>query len=147
MALPVTKQKPLGIPIPGQKSYAAAARPRFPTKPHSLMHGEAVTESSGKPTTPATHLTARTNGGYFLDISKIPNTTVQQHLQALDQQYKASNFIGIKFLGKANQRYMEIYPNTDIFQRFLAEGVMYASENSKTQLLLCKAVDGDGKLI
>lgn len=158
MAFPNKKQKPTGTPVPGQKSYAAAVRPRITTTSHSLMHGEVGTERNGTPTESATPSTkrklktriwrnARTNDGYFLDISKIAHTTEQQHLQTLDQQYKASNFLGIKFLGKNTQRYIEVYPTKDIVDRFIAEGVMYESENSKIQLFPCKAVDGEGKLI
>ncbi|GAN11671.1 hypothetical protein MAM1_0799c11252 [Mucor ambiguus] len=118
------------------------------------MHGEVVTTRTGTPTEPATALTnreiktriwrnARTIDGYFLDISKTAGTTEQQHLKILDQQYKASNF-----LGKSAQRFIEVYPTTDIVDRFLAECVLYESENFKTQLFPYKtAVDEEGELI
>lgn len=122
------------------------------------MHGEVVPVRNGTPTNPTTPSTnrkiktriwrnARTSDGYFLDISKVATMTEQQHLKIIDQQYKASNFLGIKFLGKNAQRYIEVYPNKDIVERFLTEGVIYETENSKIQLFPCKAVDGEGKLI
>ncbi|GAN11248.1 hypothetical protein MAM1_0515d10807 [Mucor ambiguus] len=122
------------------------------------MHGEVVVDSTGTPTastTPSTNSkiktriwrNARTENGYFLDVSKIPNKTEQQHLQTLHQQYKASNFFGIKFLGKNAQRYIEVYPSDDILDRFVTEGVLYDFKQSKIQLFPCKAVDGEGKLI
>ncbi|KAK4518210.1 2-oxoisovalerate dehydrogenase subunit alpha, mitochondrial [Mucor velutinosus] len=158
MALSSKKQKKTGTPVPGQKSYAAAVRPRITTTPHSLMHGEVVPVRNGTPTNPTTPSTnrkiktriwrnARTSVGYFLDISKVATMTEQQHLKIIDQQYKASNFPGIKFLGRNAQRYIEVYPNKDIVERFLTEGVIYETENSKIQLFPCKAVDGEGKLI
>ncbi|KAL9538421.1 hypothetical protein MBANPS3_010943 [Mucor bainieri] len=84
---------------------------------------------------------ARNRNGYFLDISKIANTTDRQHMQILDQQYKASNFLGLQVLDKDKQRYLEVYPTKDIADRFLAEGVLYESKAHKIQLLPCKAVD------
>ncbi|KAK4511165.1 uncharacterized protein ATC70_012378 [Mucor velutinosus] len=122
------------------------------------MHGEVVPASNGTPTASTTTSTngkiktriwrnARTDNGYFLDISKIPNKTEQQHLQTIDQQYKASNFFGIKFLGKNAQRYIEVYPNNEIVDRFVTEGILYESEQSKIRLFPCKAIDGEGKLI
>ncbi|CEP09626.1 hypothetical protein [Parasitella parasitica] len=142
MALFSKKQKPTGTLVPGQKGYAAAAKTRITTTSQSLMHGEATIDSTGTPTASTTHSpngkiktriwrNARTDNGYFLDISKIANTTEQQHLQILNKQYPASNFYGIKFLGKHAQRYIEVYPNPDIVDRFLAEGVLYEFENSK----------------
>ena len=85
MALAVTKPKPPGIiPVHGQKSYAAAARPHFTTTSQSLILGEVVTNSIGKPTTTRIWRNARIEDSYFLDISKIANVTAQQHLQLLD---------------------------------------------------------------
>lgn len=118
MALPSKKQKPTGTLVPG---YATAAKSCITTTSHSLMHGEVVPERTGTPTAPPTSSTngkietriwrnARTDNGYFLDISKIASKSEQQHLQILDQQYKASNFLGIKFLGNTTQRYIEVYP-------------------------------------
>ena len=158
MALPSKKQKPPGTPVPGQKGYAAAVKSRITTTSHSLMHGEVVPERTGTPTASTTTSinnkiktqiwrNARTDNGYFLDISKIANKSEQQHLQILNEQYKASNFLGIKFLGKNTQRYLEVYPNNDIVDRFTTEGVLYEFEQSKIQLFPCKAVDGEGKLI
>ncbi|KAK4517427.1 uncharacterized protein ATC70_000762 [Mucor velutinosus] len=122
------------------------------------MHGEVVPASNGTPTASTTTSTnskiktricrnARTDNGYLLDISKIPNKTEQQHLQTIDQQYKASNFFGIKFLGKNVQRYIEVYPNNEIVDRFVTEGILYESEQSKIRLFPCKAIGGEGKLI
>lgn len=123
------------------------------------MHGEVVTERTSTPTESVTSPTTRkiktqiwqnalTNDGYFLDIFKIVNTTEQQLLQILDQQYKASNFLGIKFLGKNTQRYIKVYPTKDIVdRRFFIEGVIYESKSSKIQLFPCKATDREGKLI
>ncbi|KAK4521700.1 uncharacterized protein ATC70_004234 [Mucor velutinosus] len=158
MTLSSKKQKPPGTPVPGQKGYAAAVKPRITTTSHSLIHGEVVPEHTGTPTASTTPPTndkiktriwrdVRTDNGYFLDISKITNKSDQQHLQILNDQYQASNFLGIKFLGKATQRYIEVYPTNDIVDRFLTEGVLYESENPKIQLFPCKAVDGEGKLI
>ncbi|KAG1131943.1 hypothetical protein G6F37_013459 [Rhizopus arrhizus] len=44
---------------------------------------------------------ARVSNGFFLNISKIPNVTEQQHREYLADQYgSARNFNGIKFFGK-----------------------------------------------
>ncbi|KAG2209884.1 hypothetical protein INT46_005165 [Mucor plumbeus] len=103
------------------------------------MHGDAENTSLGMSTT-NTQLRsfknsiwshARTANGYFLDIAKIPNMTDQQHLIILDKQYKANNFNGVKFFGRNNQRYIEIYPNEAIAQLFMKKGVLYDSGNSK----------------
>ena len=158
MALPSKKQKPPGTNVPG-RSYADAAYNRLATTSHSLMHGDAENTSIGMSTAnPSTNPQlrsiktriwrhARTANGYFLDIAKIPNMTDQQHLIILDKQYKANNFNGVKFLGRNNQRYIEIYPNETIAQRFMKEGVLYDSGNSKVQLFPCKAIHGQGKVI
>ena len=89
---------------------------------------------------------ARTKNGYFLDISKIVGLSDQQHLDLLDAQYKgSSNFHGISIVGKAHNRYLEVYPVDEIAESFFKTGVYY--ESLKTRLLPCKAVQGQGTVI
>lgn len=75
----------------------------------------------------------------------MPKLTDQQHLFAIGAKYGAKNFYGIKFLGPSHQRYVEIYANQQIEQRFRQEGIPYAHHH--VRLLPCKAVDGTGKVI
>jgi hypothetical protein len=89
---------------------------------------------------------ARVSNGFFLDISKIPNVTEQQHLEYLaDQHGGARNFNGIKFIGKNKERYLEVYPVPDIITSFTTQGVYY--ENPRLRLLPCKALEGEGEVV
>jgi hypothetical protein len=89
---------------------------------------------------------ARVANGFFLDISKIPNVTEQQHLEYLaDQHGGACNFNGIKFIGQNKERYLEVYPVPEIITSFTTQGVYY--ENSKLRLLPCKALEGEGEVV
>ncbi|CEP15119.1 hypothetical protein [Parasitella parasitica] len=157
MALPSKEINPPGAQTAPGRSYADAALKRIPTNKHSLMHGE--TTRPGSPTLNTNASTsikeiktriwrhARSVDGYFLDISKIPNTTDQQHMGVIDKQYKADNFYGLKFLGKTNQRYIEIYPSDEIRDTFVQNGLTYTTGNSQIRLLPCAAIDGKGSVI
>jgi hypothetical protein len=79
-----------------------------------------------------------------MDVSSL-NVPDQVHLRTIAQQYGAKNFYGIKFLGRTQQRYIEIYPRDSIIDKFVTEGVQY--EDQKVRLLPCKAIAGAGKVI
>ncbi|GAA5802007.1 hypothetical protein HPULCUR_007467 [Helicostylum pulchrum] len=66
--------------------------------------------------------------GYILEISKIK-----------DLSDYSSNFHGVKFFGKPTERYMELYPNNDIPEKFKTEGIFY--EHLNTRLIPCKALE------
>ncbi|CAO0796326.1 unnamed protein product [Mucor circinelloides] len=101
------------------------------------MHGEVLNNSTDTST-------AQTPNSQVRSIK----TRIWRHARTSnDKQYKASSFTGVKFLGKNKQRYIEIYPNEEIEQRFLTEGVLYDLGSSKVQLFPCKSVNGEGKLI
>jgi hypothetical protein len=78
---------------------------------------------------------SRSPGGYLLDVSSL-NVPDQVHLGVIGQQYGAKNFYGIKFLGRIQQRYIEIYPRKSISDKLMTEGVQY--EKQKIRLLCCK---------
>lgn len=84
--------------------------------------------------------------GFLLDISKISKVTDEQHLELLASQYGgARNFNAVKFFGKSNTRYIELYPNKQIVKKFQQEGVVY--ETQKIQLLPSKSLEGQGTVI
>jgi hypothetical protein len=87
----------------------------------------------------------RSPKGYLLDISKIPALTDYQHLVAINAQYGAKNFNGVKFLGKPAQRYMELYPHDSILKQFAEQEVAYQDE--KIRLIPCKSLEGAGKVV
>jgi hypothetical protein len=86
------------------------------------------------------------NNCYFVDVSKAPSLTDQQHLETICKQYGgALNFHGVKMLGPRQNRYFVLYPSQSILPKFLVEGIYY--EDAKTRILPCKAIEGQGKII
>ncbi|KAI8081048.1 hypothetical protein BDF21DRAFT_326368, partial [Thamnidium elegans] len=66
----------------------------------------------------------RSDNCYFVDVSKVPYLTDQQHLEAICRQYGgASNFYRVKVLGPRQNRYFELYPSQSIIAKFLSEGI------------------------
>lgn len=92
-----------------KKSYLEAIKSnikRIPTVNHSLLSTDADTNGSNTRSNDVSaaqaqeiktriYRHARSLGGYFLDISKVPTITDEQHLTITGKQYGAVNFNGI----------------------------------------------------
>ncbi|KAI7902120.1 uncharacterized protein BX663DRAFT_561704 [Cokeromyces recurvatus] len=88
----------------------------------------------------------RADGACLLDISKVPNISVEDHLDQIADLYGGTkNFYSIKFTGRQNTQYIEAYPKTEIKNDFISNGVLY--EKCNVRLLPCAALEGDGKTI
>lgn len=141
-----------GLIVPGRSYVAAATNKKYitTTKQSLLIKSIEPAGSSNDSNSESRDLKtriwrhSRSPGGYLLDVSSL-NIPDQVHLTTIGQQYGAKNFYGIKFLGRTQQRYIEIYPGKTILHKFETEGVHY--EKQKIRLLPCKAIEGNGKVI
>ncbi|KAI7908012.1 uncharacterized protein BX663DRAFT_566612 [Cokeromyces recurvatus] len=72
----------------------------------------------------------RADGACLSDISKVPNISVEDHLDQIADLYGGTkNLYGTKFTGRQNTQYIEVYPKTEIKNDFLSNGVLYEKFN------------------
>ncbi|KAI7902257.1 uncharacterized protein BX663DRAFT_552669 [Cokeromyces recurvatus] len=72
----------------------------------------------------------RADGACLLDISKVSKISVEDHLDQIADLYVGTkNSYGIKFTGRQNTQYIEVYPKTEIKNDFLSNGVLYEKFN------------------
>ncbi|KAG1452476.1 hypothetical protein G6F46_013958 [Rhizopus delemar] len=117
-----------------KRSYADAAKrdiplTRRPTTRHSLLNLAAAVTIDAKSETIMIQTRIWRHSlaprGYFLDISKIPHLTDEQHFdEILIRNYSHDFFYGLKALGsRTTGRYIELNPIPEIEEKFSKEGV------------------------